>query len=73
MSLTFPTGRHGWDQPGQPSRASHCRCHGGPMIIQPVDTCLRCGHYPKATVADTWQRRAQERARKRRGRDRLAA
>ncbi len=70
MSLTFPTDgrmrRSGIPpEPGNPTRASHCICVPGPLLVAGQDTCLSCGKHSRDTVAETWARRAREIARKR--------
>ena len=69
MSVSFPTrpsahARGGASRPGNPTRASHCRCVGGPMCLGTPGVCLRCGRYIKDTIADTWRQRAQASRRK---------
>lgn len=59
MSLTFPTRPTGLHPPGVPKRASHCRCIGGPMFDPASGRCVRCGHDPKAAIAETWQERRE--------------
>lgn len=67
MSLTFPTqparSRSTVSPPGQPTRAHHCRCVGGPRVDAAdasCPTCIQCGRYTRETINTTWQNRARE-------------
>jgi hypothetical protein len=65
MAVTFPRYPHGQAPPGTPKRASHCLCRQRQLIDPDSGRCVNCGKETKDTIADTWQRRAAQIARKR--------
>lgn len=65
MSLPFPTRLN--PQPGNhtgyPAHPQACQC-GAQQALDEIGCCWRCGRWPASTIAETWDQRKRQLARR---------